>query len=190
MVLKRPQSYAADWEQKVTTYIEEYRWAILGDISARLRDEPTKAFGDHRRWARWENAVLSRVRMPDECQTLVRQRQEGIDEDDAERDIVREHFVVRLKERNHNPTRDTVLIPSAVAARWVCEATNDKMPTNKATKLLAGLRISYTFPVKLSHRKAVFPKNCSDRMRQDYRERVSELRPSRRASVRGVSGPA
>jgi hypothetical protein len=72
--IKRP-NFSATWEEEVIAYIEENRWAIIGDILAELqrKAEPLNKVS---RWGSWEQAVLSKVAEPSDCQKVILERQE------------------------------------------------------------------------------------------------------------------
>lgn len=137
--LKRP-TFAATWEQEVRAYAQANRWQIIADIEATLQDEPG-VFQPRTRWATWEQEVLSKVDKPAECQNLIAERQELIDEDDEEKLTVADLFRVQITSAGHNPTTDHVFIPSAVAARWVSIATRKSWATNTASAYIRGLGI-------------------------------------------------
>jgi hypothetical protein len=139
--LKRPD-YRDTWEAEVEAHVEANRWAIIGDLIAVLQDKPRQRLSECTRWAAWETAVLSRVSNPAECQTLIRERQSQVDEDSEESALVREKFIQQLARRNHDPEREVVFLPSAVAALWVELATGEKKATNKQTGYLKTLTIA------------------------------------------------
>jgi hypothetical protein len=137
--LERP-TYSATWREDVTGYIEENRWAILGDLIAILKD-PGTALERYCRWGAWENLVLSRLPEPSEAQQLIRERQDAVDDDMEEAAIVREAFADELKKRLHDPGHDRVFIPTHTVAEIIATATGEKRPTNKASAFLKTLGI-------------------------------------------------
>lgn len=137
--LKRPERNPA-WEAETWAYIDTHRWKIIGDIIAQLR-EPAPGLYRYSRWSAWERDVLSHVAEPTECQAAVEERQEAIDDDDADSAMVRQAFVQELQKRGHDPEADAVFIPSADAALIVNGATGEKRPVNRATGFLRTLTI-------------------------------------------------
>jgi hypothetical protein len=137
--LKRPKR-DADWYETTLAYICEHRWAILGDIIARLKtDVPRMA--RHSRWGAWEDAVLARLPEPNDAQKVIEERQAEVDDDAGDAEIVRQAFVAELFAREHYPLYDKVRIPVSVAAAVLSRATRENWPTNKATTHLKTLHI-------------------------------------------------
>src|SRR5690606_20485831 len=137
--LKRP-SFSATWESDVRGFARSHRWEILADVRERL-EGPKASIRPMTRWATWEEEVLSRVEMSNLCQEVIVERQRSVDEDTEERDIVADHFRQKLTENKYNPERECLFLLTGVVASWVNEATNQKMPTNRASTYLAGLGI-------------------------------------------------
>ncbi len=137
--VKRPQ-VDAKWEEETWRFIDEFRWSLIGDILAQLQTsrEPLSRYS---RWSAWEQGVLSCVAEPSECQALIVERQEAIDGDQEESDLVREVFVAELRRRGHNPDTEAVFISSVEAGAIVNAATGEKRPTNKASAYLRTLTI-------------------------------------------------
>jgi hypothetical protein len=133
-------TYSGNWEEETKAYIDANRWAIIGDILAELR-RPCKPLARHSRWGAWEDAVLARLSEPDDVQQVIAERQAAVDEDQTEAEMVRDHFVQRLRGRGHDPDRVAVFIPSAVAAVWVNDATGERRATNRACAYLNQLSI-------------------------------------------------
>lgn len=138
--LKRPE-YSGEWEEETYALVSDHRWEIIGDMLEILR-EPADKLGKFSRWGSWEADVLAHVADPQECQRVIAERQETYDEDQAEADVVAHAFREQLQQRGLDPETCSVLIPSAVAAAWVNDATNEKgRPTNKTSAYLASLAI-------------------------------------------------
>lgn len=96
---------------------------------------------NYTRWAAWEREVLSKVDRPAECQKLVKSRQQEMDDDRSEAELVADHFREELIQRGHDPDRDSVFIPSQVAADWLTAVTRTSSATNRATTHIEGLGI-------------------------------------------------
>jgi hypothetical protein len=138
--LKRPE-YRATWEEDAIRLIESRRWEIVGEILAELkRDLPPLEVCS--RWGAWEGAVLSRVADPSECQKVIGERQDEVDDDTTEADLVREYFTQQISQRRHHPERSVLWIDSQTAARWCNQALNEDRPTQRATSYLETLGIA------------------------------------------------
>jgi hypothetical protein len=138
--LRRPD-YRAEWEEEVRAFAREHRWGIIADAVELLRT-PTPPAPTRTRWGAWEREVLSKTAMPDRCLKLIAERQETVDDDNAERDLVADHFARKLEEHGHRPAEACVLIPSQVAAEWLSEVMRKTFATNHATAHLGGLSIA------------------------------------------------
>ena len=77
--LKRP-THMLSWESSTRELIDGRRWEIIGDLLAELRRE-APPLSNFKRWSTWEQAVLSRVENPAQCQALIAERQDAVDED-------------------------------------------------------------------------------------------------------------
>jgi hypothetical protein len=137
--LKRPQHDSA-WEAETWRLIEEERWAIVGDLLAELR-RPVKKLARYSRWSAWEQAVLSHVAEPADCQKVIEERQDTIDDDKHEADIVRGVFVNELRARGHDPLQDAVWLSSVEVAGFVSLATGERTAPKRATSYLRTLSI-------------------------------------------------
>lgn len=124
IMLKRPQ-YDAAWEEQTIKLIEGRRWEIIGDIISILKAPvtPLKRFS---RWSLWEQAVLSRIGDPTECQRVIEERQAVIDDDKTEADMVREGLRNELSRRGHDPDTEVIWIPSTEAAQIVNRIENEE----------------------------------------------------------------
>jgi hypothetical protein len=139
IMLGRP-SFSPRWEEETRTFIRTHRWEIVAEIGA-LLSSGARAIDARTRWASWEQAVLSRVATPVACRDEIVARQGVIDDDNAERDLVAEHFAAKLKEHGHRPDEQAVNIPAGTAAEWLSEATRKQYATNAASSYIRGLSI-------------------------------------------------
>ncbi len=137
--LARPR-YSAGWEDQAFTLVRERRWEIIGDCLARLREEP-RPLQRIGRWGRWEREVLARTGDPAACQEVLRQRRDRVDGDAQEVDVVRAHFLERLRDAKIDPDAEKVILPSALVGRWVNEATQERMSVPKACSHLGRLAL-------------------------------------------------
>lgn len=138
--LKRP-TLDVTWDNRVTSYLDEHRWDILADIGQILECD-----GDpitpRTRWAVWEQQVLSKTSLAAECQGVIAERQESMDDDENERGLVAEHFRATLKSRGHDPDTECIMIPHQDAADWLSYITRTHFATNRASAYLDGLKIA------------------------------------------------
>jgi hypothetical protein len=140
IVGKRPD-YDASWEEETIRLIENERWAIIGDIIGKLK-APAERLQCYSRWSTWEQAVLSRVAEPSECQAVIEERQAVVDIDQTESDIVRAGFRDELIRRGHSPDSETIWLASEDAAKLVNRIENeDRRPFNRAMSHLYTLAI-------------------------------------------------
>lgn len=153
--VKRPARYDAQWEEKTNDLIDKKRWAIIGDILARLKG-PGKTLPSFSRWSAWERDVLSRVAEPEDCQRVICERQGDVDEDSAEADLVRDAFYNQLRRAGHNPEKEVVFVPSAVAAAWVVEATGETRGRARSCSFLYQLGIPEISRGKLDEGRGFF----------------------------------
>jgi hypothetical protein len=137
--IERPE-YSATWEQETRSLIDGKRWEIVGDCLAILK-QPAATLRRYSRWAAWEAGVLSHVADPSECQKVIGERQEAMDDDAGEAAVVREAFVAELTSRGYVPDEATVWISAEQAAEIVNRATGEKYPTNRAGVYLRTLAI-------------------------------------------------
>jgi hypothetical protein len=138
--LARP-TYSAEWLEETIAFIDANRWAILGDLIAILK-QPAPKLSRFSRWGEWEALVLARLPEPADAQRVIEERQDSIDDDAEESELIREAFAAELRRRGHDPERDNVFIPAQVAATIVNTATNEKRPTNKTSGYLKALAIT------------------------------------------------
>ncbi|SIO10530.1 hypothetical protein SAMN05444166_2473 [Singulisphaera sp. GP187] len=143
--LARPK-YSEDWGRKVREFIETHRWAILRDIQAFLQSDAKKGYVATTRWAEWEAEVLAKVSTPNNCRKAILLRQEEVDADSSERDLVAGQFRDELQARGHKADFERVFIPSCDAAEWLSTATRNRYETNKATVHLKTLGIDELIP--------------------------------------------
>jgi len=129
------------WKAETVQLIEEYRQEILANIQHELSKKGNKLDPSFSRWAAWEQDVLARVGLSAACQRLIRKRQDVVDSDADEADLVMAQFHQELRQLGHDPDRGCVFIPSGDAADWLKTATKQHRATNKATAYLGSLAI-------------------------------------------------
>jgi hypothetical protein len=139
IMMKRPK-FNKDWEDNVRQYIDQYRWEILADIRY-LLELPSDGITTRTRWSAWEAAVLSKTTCYEECQSTILQRQQEIDIDEDERQVIIEYLTTKLIELRHDPDTERLHIPSATAAEWIALVRGSRLETNKVSAFLNGLGI-------------------------------------------------
>jgi hypothetical protein len=132
--LKRPERSAL-WLEDTQRFVREHRQEILGDIIAALRS-PVSPLGKFSRWATWEREVLQRLPKPAEAQSTILERQTTVDVDEEEAGIIEEFFAAELAKLGYDPATEKVHVPSAVAARWFCWATNERQSVGGASRII------------------------------------------------------
>ena len=132
--LLRPD-FCAEWHTELTTFVNERRLELIGDLIAELGRD-VGPFRARTRWAVWEKDVLARVNNPQVAQKLILERQAALDDDSEERDLAREALIDGLKSRGHNPKTECIFITSKQAAELLNEGLNERFTTSKATKYL------------------------------------------------------
>jgi hypothetical protein len=139
--LARP-THTAGWEEAVAAYIDAHLMEIVGDCLARLRGSG-HTLAHYSRWGAWERDVLAKIADPVAAQKVIKARQDAIDDDSADADLVRQAFreSLELRDPPHDPDKDRVFIPSRVAAEIVNAALKEKRPVNKACAYLNTLAI-------------------------------------------------
>jgi hypothetical protein len=138
--VRRPVAYSGDWAEATRRFIDENRWALIGDILAELRREVAPPAG-HSRWGQWERDVLARCGDVVECQRVVAERQGEVDGDQDEADLVRDTFAKDLKLRGFEPATAHVWYTAEATADLVNHATGEFRPRHKATGYLNTLAI-------------------------------------------------
>jgi hypothetical protein len=138
--LTRPE-FESGWEDDVRAFCRTHRLELLGEIREALETAPGE-ITPKLRWAAWERDVLTKLRDYRMVEQEIKSRQDAIDDDQGERELIIETFREKLNQRGHNPDTEAILIPAAVAAEWVSEATRERYATNKASAFLKGLSIS------------------------------------------------
>ena len=119
--LARPV-FNPSWEAELRQFIRDNRWGIIADLRA-LLEAGSDLASPATRWAAWERDVLSKTEGWAQIQEEIKQRQLAVDDDDDERAHVAEYFAGQLRERSHDPDRESIFIPSLTASEWLSDAT-------------------------------------------------------------------
>lgn len=129
--LDRPEHSGA-WEDETTAMIDANRWAIIGDLIAKLK-EPAAILPTHSRWGLWERQVLARLPEPERLQAIINDRRGEVDDDEDEAELVRAAIIQEFEERGVNMPDDVcVKIPAKVAHQIVCDALGEKLSVTAA----------------------------------------------------------
>jgi hypothetical protein len=140
ITLKRPD-YDPKWREETIAYIEANRWAILGDLVAKLKAPPPATLKHCTRWGSWESVVLCRLPKAEDLQALIAQRQDDVDDDQDEADLVREAFRADLEARKHVPDREVILLPTKDCWDILRRCMDDNRAVTKVTPYLKTLNI-------------------------------------------------
>lgn len=126
------------WEQDTINFITSNRPALLADIAAFFAEEthPPRKLS---RWASWERDVLGRLPEPEEAQAVILERQQGVDVEQEEADILQEYFAKQLSDLYHDFDDRFIHLPSALAAAWYNAAVNEKHKLPGAARILKQL---------------------------------------------------
>jgi hypothetical protein len=132
--LGKPHRVGA-WESIVTDFIEKNADAIISDIRAFLEMDP-EPIPAHTRWAAWEDAILGRLHNPEETQKLIRLRSEVADVGREEVQLIESFFADQLEDLGYLP-ESIVFIPSKIAGEWYARATNERISTVAAGRIIS-----------------------------------------------------
>ncbi|MEI7686804.1 MAG: hypothetical protein WCL32_17430 [Planctomycetota bacterium] len=94
------------------------------------------------RWAMFERDVLTKVGDADKCMALVAERQQQVDDDANEAELVASFIRMRIREDGHNPESCCFFFTTGEITGWVQDATGSKLPINKTTPYLRTLAIT------------------------------------------------
>jgi hypothetical protein len=117
--LDRP-SYSGGWEREVREFIRANRAELLADIGDHLQ-RPSTPITVRSRWADWESEVLSRVGVPEDCQAVIAERREALDDDRRVKDTAEAFIAEKLSQFKHDPETCFVRIPSVRLAEWMSQ---------------------------------------------------------------------
>ncbi len=130
--------YEANWVTQTMEFVDEHRWEIIADIAGVLRGAcvPLRR---HTRWANWESEVLSRLSSHgDDLITLIKERRNLLDADNAEAISIEEAFSERLVQLGYAPETDHVLLPSHVVHEWFQAILGKPITKNSVSRKLNG----------------------------------------------------
>jgi hypothetical protein len=127
--------HSGTWESETVAFVNENRVRLVADCIAFLRSDGVQ-LEHHSRWGAWERAILSRLPEPTEAQALIAIRQQVADVEVEEADVIEEFFQAQLDRLEYMTDREQIFIPSAIVARWLSWATNEKYSSVGAGRLL------------------------------------------------------
>jgi hypothetical protein len=122
------------WWEKTAEFIDQNRATLLGDIAA-FFDLPAVKLDKCSRWGAWEKDVLARLPEPSDAQRVIAERQEAIDGDTEECNVIEDYFGQQLAKYGYGE-EDSVHIPSKVAATWMSEAMNERVSTTAMSRTI------------------------------------------------------
>jgi hypothetical protein len=106
-----------------------------------VRNQEEPAGTAYTRWSSFEKEVLEKVNNPVECRKLILLRQEEIDDEADEADLVASYFRQIIRMKKHDPDHCCVYWPTAEIVDVVAKATGEKKKLTKVTPYLKELRI-------------------------------------------------
>lgn len=137
--LARP-NYDAGWDDRVREFCREHLAEILDDIRILLEQSPLP-IDPKTRWGAWSRDILTKLPDYPGIEKEIRKRQDDLDSDEEEKDLVIDYIRNMLAAYGFNPDTQAILIPSSTICEWIQGATNKKLPTNHASAFLKGLSI-------------------------------------------------
>ena len=138
--LARP-TYSATWQSELDDLIETRRWEIFGDLLAFFH-RPSRQLSRYSRWGDWERDVLARLDGAERVRQVIAERQQDLDADASESDLVREQFEEELHLLCGQPADSCyVRFRSDDVAEIYNRATGERQSKTKACARLSGLAI-------------------------------------------------
>jgi hypothetical protein len=131
--------YDGGWEAKVTAFMEDNREALVADMVAFLR-RPTVELKRTTRWAMWENNVLARLDIANDCLDVVLRRRGEVDVEEEEAGDIEEYFRGKLEWLGYDVDRDDVFIPNAILTYWYNKATGSRERTRVVKTIIKQMR--------------------------------------------------
>ncbi len=128
--------YVKGWLAKLDRFVESHRWQIIADIVRLLRSKG-KPLSRHTRWEPWECDVLSKMIDPESLVETILARQQAVDAEAEEWNLVIEGFRERLDDLNYGED-DIVFVPSKVATVWLSEIL---APAKRIDRIEAGRKL-------------------------------------------------
>ncbi|QGJ68816.1 Hypothetical protein PBC10988_4790 [Planctomycetales bacterium 10988] len=140
--LARPQ-HDPDWERKVRNYLHDHRGDIISDIRQLLEQPSVEKKGEKgfSRWAEWEAQVLCKVEDFEACQTIIRDRQQDVDDDSQEANLIRDQLQQKLRQGDYDPLTCCVSLDCRTLSRWLSDWLNKPLAPTKVTPYLTNLHI-------------------------------------------------
>lgn len=132
--LGKPPGRIGAWKEDVSSFIENYRSEIIGDIKSFFAMDP-EPVTDHNRWAAWEDEVLGRLVNPMEIKDKIKNRSESSDVEAEEIEMIESFFYRRLAKLGYRD-QESIHIPSEIVGRWFNECTRDKKTTITACRVI------------------------------------------------------
>jgi hypothetical protein len=127
--------YRPTFADDVNRFVDQHRERIVSDAIGILAG-PKKTLTHFSRWNEWEMDVLACIDHPEQCQTLIAERQGAASVDREEAEILENYVADRLAELHYDPPAASVRVPSAIMLKWYCEATNERISAVKASRII------------------------------------------------------
>jgi len=128
LIKVQKSEYAAGRVEELYEFIQEHRREILGDIGYCLSQPPFEVPVRYSRWATWEREILGRVGSTHELRQKITTRQESIDYDREEAEIITER--VEMEMRRWGVWGRVVRVKRGTIIRLCQEATGLRMPNS------------------------------------------------------------
>jgi len=128
--LDRPE-YNAGWEERVNSFIDDFRDEIIADIGAVLTKAPDSNRKQWTRFSRWEKDVLQKCSDKD-LGEVIKESQKEVDDDSNFTEEIRDLLMAKISDyltgesdttgRTHvNPETDKVAIKTTLVTEWMKE---------------------------------------------------------------------
>jgi hypothetical protein len=127
-----PPKRDGGFEEEISSFIQNHRSQLLGDIAAILNDPETE-IPRPSRWATWEKQVLSKLFGAVDAQKIYLERQTAVDVERDEAEAIEDEFRQKLSAVGYVPEAQLVFIPSKIAWHWFKESTGETRITQTAS---------------------------------------------------------
>ncbi|MCH9656032.1 MAG: hypothetical protein K0U86_18910 [Planctomycetes bacterium] len=130
--------YTQNWQQDLEDYIENKRWAIIGDIGQLLLSEQTLPDAGTGRRGKWERDVLSKLNHPLQLRQLMKSREKQVDDDAANGHEFVKHLEENLQSMKIYPS-GIVRIPQVKMHELLADFLGERVGKNSVKKKVEAL---------------------------------------------------
>jgi hypothetical protein len=138
--LARPVQTGGAWDDAIDRFIEAFHSQIIGDIAAEFNRPATPVNGNSR-WGLWRREIVGRLKNPEEVMAEIARRAESVDDDESEKQIVRDGFTRIIYGYGHDPETVIVDFTAQQVARSLREATAEVRSTVRSASYIKTLGI-------------------------------------------------